>query len=108
MEKKDKDKRISNWRPISLLNVDYKIFSKSFASRLKKLLPNLISSQKTACLVQTFINESGRLISYLLSVTKKIKVKGDLVTNDIEKAFDWLGHTFLIGALEKIWKIFYR
>ena len=89
LEKKDKDKRlISNWRPILLLNVDYKIFSKSFASRLKKLLPNLASSQKTTYLAQTCINELGRLISYLLSVTKKIKVKGDLVTIDIEKAFD--------------------
>ena len=49
LEKKDKDTRlISNWRPTSLLNVDYKIISKLFASRLKKVLPNLISSQQTA------------------------------------------------------------
>ena len=44
----DKDKcLISNWRPIPLLNVDYKIISKIFASRLKKVLSNLISSQQT-------------------------------------------------------------
>ena len=49
LEKKDKNKRlISNWRAISLLNVDYKIISKVFASMLKKVLPNLISSQQTA------------------------------------------------------------
>ena len=89
LEKKDKDKRlISNWRPISLLNVDYKIISKILASRLKKVLPNLISSQQTAYVAQRRINESGRLISDLLSVTKKMKVTGYLVTNDIEKVFD--------------------
>ena len=75
LEKKDKDKRfISNRRPISLLNADYKIISKNFAPRLKKVLPNLISSQQTACVAKRCINESGRLISDLLSVTEKMKV----------------------------------
>ena len=72
MEKKDKNKRlISNWRPISLLNVDYKIISKIFAPRLKKVLANLISSQQTTYVAQRSINESGRLIFDLFSVTKK-------------------------------------
>ena len=102
LKKKGKDKRlISNWRPISILNADYKIISKIFAYRLKKVLPNLISSQQTAYVAERCINESGRLISDLLSVTKKMKVKDYLVTNDIEKAFDSLDHTFRISALEK-------
>ena len=67
---------------------------------MKKVLPNLISSQQTAYVAQRCINESGRLISDLLSVTKKMKVKGYLVTINIEKAFDSLDDTFLISALE--------
>ena len=74
---------------------------KIFAKKKKKVLPNLISSQQIAYVVQRSINGSGRLISDLLSVTKKMKVKGYLVTNDIEKAFDSLDHTFLISAHEK-------
>ena len=63
---------------------------KFLASTLKKILPNLISSQQTAYIAQRCINESGRVISDLLSVSKKVKVKGYLVTIDIEKAFDSL------------------
>ena len=70
-EKKDKDKRlIKNWRPIFLLNVDYKIISKALASRVKKVLPNLISPQQMAYVKNRFIGESGdRLITDIIEVT---------------------------------------
>ena len=40
--KKDDDlTSIKNWRPITLLNCDYKIASKAVASRVKAVLPKL-------------------------------------------------------------------
>ena len=61
-ERKDKDTRfIQNRRPISLLNVDLKIISKALSVKLKKVLPNLISSQQTAYVKNRHIGESGRL-----------------------------------------------
>ena len=43
VEKKGKDKRmIKNWRPISLINVDAKIASKTLAKRLERVLPEII------------------------------------------------------------------
>ena len=38
---------MQNWRPISWLNVDLQIKSKDLSERLKKVLPDLISSQQT-------------------------------------------------------------
>ena len=35
---------IKNWRPITLLNCDYKIAAKALANRLKKVLPKLVNS----------------------------------------------------------------
>ena len=47
--KKARDKRfVKNWRPVSLLNVDTKVLSKSLAEKLKHVLPELISSNQTA------------------------------------------------------------
>ena len=70
IDKKDKDKRfIKNWRPISLLNVDYEIITKALASRVKKFLPNLISPQQTTYVENRFIGESGRLIADIIEIT---------------------------------------
>ena len=42
LPKKGKDiKRVTNWRPITLLNVDYKIIAKVIATRLKRILHKL-------------------------------------------------------------------
>ena len=102
IEKKDRDKRfIKNWRPISLLNVDLKIISKALSEKLKKVLPDLISSQQTAYVKNRHIGESGRLISDVIEIAKIKKLDGFLVAMDIEKAFDSLDHDFLILTLEK-------
>ena len=102
IEKKDKDKRfIKNWRPISLLNVDYKIISKVFALRVNSLLSDFISSQQTAYVPFRCISESGRLISDVIEMADLLKLRGYLVTVDIEKAFDSLDHTFLEAVLKK-------
>ena len=67
LEKKNRNKRlIKNWRPISLLNTDMKIISKVLSTRIKGVLPYLISSNQTAYVKNRFISESGRLISDIL------------------------------------------
>ena len=103
MEKKDRDKRyIKNWRPISLLNFDYKIFSKALAKKLIDVIPNIISGEQTAYVKNRFIGESGRLTSDIIETTDIFNLSGYMVTMDIEKAFDSLDHTFLLKVLKKI------
>ena len=95
IEKKDREKRfIKNWRPISLLNVDYKIVSKALAATLKDILPKTISSEQSAYVKNRFIVENGRLISDITEVADLFNIEGYIVTMDIEKAFDSLDHTF--------------
>ena len=45
--KDGKDLRLlKNWRPITLLNSDYKILTKILANRLKKALPEIINADQ--------------------------------------------------------------
>ena len=64
IDKKIRDKRyITNWRPISLLNLDTKLLSKVLASKLKPILPSIIMCDQTAYVAGIFIGKSARLIS---------------------------------------------
>jgi len=57
---------IKNWRPISLLNCDYKIAAKAIANRFKHVPPNLIDSDQTGFLKSRFIGENIRLIDGII------------------------------------------
>ena len=97
----DKDKWLTkNWRPISFLHVNTKLVSKDLAGRLKTVLSSLISSNQTAHLNGRFISEGGRLISDIFEESDLLKLKGLLLTVDIEKAFDSVNHNFLLKVLE--------
>ena len=85
--KKDRDKTLlKNYRPISLLDVDLKIISKAFASRVKTVLPSIISLEQTGNIEKRFLGEGGRLIFDILSVTNNLKIKLS-VNNGYRKNF---------------------
>ena len=58
--------------------------SKVLSTRIKGVLPYLISSNQTAYVKNRFINESGRLISDILEITKILALEGFLVAIDID------------------------
>ena len=63
-------------------------------------MPTLSSSQQTAYVKNTFIGESGRLISEIIEIGGWFSITGFIVTMDIEKVFDSLHHKFLVYALK--------
>ena len=102
VEKKGKDKRmIKNWRPISLINVDAKIASKTLAKRLEKVLPEIIHSNQNAFVKGRSIFDAIRTIDDMIEYTKEKELSGILVAIDFEKAFDTLNFNFLIRTLHK-------
>ena len=99
--KKDKDPSyLKNWRPLSLLNVDYKIATKTLALRLKKVLPQVINNAQTGYIEGRFIGQNIRQISDILSFTAEQNIEGIATFIDFEKAFDSLEWEFLSKAIE--------
>ena len=91
---------LKNWRPISLLNVTFKLASATIANRLKKLLPNIISNTQAGFLPNRFIGECTRVVYDIMSYTERKKLNGLLILIDFEKAFDSISWNFLIKVLE--------
>ena len=98
--KKNKDKTIlENLRPISLLNVDYKILTKVIAKRIEKVLPTLINPDQTGYVKGRYIGENVRLIYDLLQYTDKLNKKGIAIFLDFKKAFDSIEWNYLLETL---------
>ena len=52
---------LSNWRPIMLLNTDYKIASKILAKRIERVLPSIIHHDQTGFMKGRYIGQNIRL-----------------------------------------------
>ena len=90
---------IENWRPISLLNVIYKIASGTIANRLKTVLNKLVNKDQTGFLAGRYIGENIRLIYDLMHYTEKNNIPGLLFIIDFQKAFDSVSWSFISNVL---------
>ena len=86
---------LKNWRPISLLNVVYKIASSAIANRLKTILNDIISPTQNGFLDGRYIGESTRIIYDIMQICDDQKKDGLLLLVDFEKAFDSVSWSFL-------------
>lgn len=57
LPKKGDLQEIKNWRPVSLLCTDLKIFSKALANRLKDVMGQVVHSDQTYCIPGRSINK---------------------------------------------------
>ena len=91
---------LSNWRPITLLNVDYKILARAIAKRIESKLPKLVHPDQTSFVKGRYIGQNVRLLNDLMEFTESNQLPGILLCIDFEKAFDTLEWPFIQHAVK--------
>jgi len=91
---------LKNWRPVALLCTDYKLLSKVFANRLKKVLDGIIHRDQSYCIPDRSIMDNLFLMRDLFDLCKLYSFDIGVFSLDQEKAFDRVDHGFLFSTLK--------
>ena len=88
-----------NWRPISLVNADYKLASKIITERLKKVTSSIVHQDQTCGVLGRSIQFSNlHLFRDTLDIIDKTTEPAILLMLNQEKAFDRVDHENLVLA----------
>ena len=100
--KKGEKRDLKNWRPISLLCVDYKIGTRALAARLQKVLPSVLHEDQTCGVPGRSIFSNLYLIRDLIEYCTAKNLPLAIISLDQEKAFDRVNWNFLDRVLQKM------
>ena len=99
--KKKDPTEISNYRPITLLNTDYKILTKALAVQLISEIEHLIHPDQAGFIRNRSIFNHIRLAKTIIDYAEVVEEDGAIVALDQEKAYDKIKHDYLWLTMEK-------
>jgi hypothetical protein len=91
-----------NYRPITLLQVDYKILAKILVARMKKVVNNFVSKEQLGFVPKRLIGEATHLLKLAQAYLEEEGRDGLLLALDWEKAFDRVSWEYYHLALEAL------
>ena len=91
-----------NYRPITLLNTDYKIFTRMLAQRMNKVVHQFVSETQKGFVPDAFIAEAAMLMKMTEAYINEEpnERQGIFLFLDMEKAFD---SEYRTNSLRKAW-----
>ena len=100
--KKGDSHDLKNWRPITLLNCDYKIMAAVLAARVQKVIGEIVHGNQTGYIKGRLAASNIRLTKDIIEYFIKTGQTGAIMLADFTKAFDVLDIQFLNLCLEKL------
>jgi hypothetical protein len=91
--------QITQFRPIALINVVFKIVSKAFSMKLDPIAHRIISPNQTTFIKGRFILEEVLALHEIVHEAKAKKMGSILLKLDFEKAYDRVNWEFLFEVL---------
>jgi len=93
--KKKDPNEISNYRPITLLNTDYKILTKIMALQLMERAQTMIHEDQAGFILKRSIFNHIRLARAIITYVELAEEDGAIIALDQEKAYDKIRHDYL-------------
>ena len=92
---------LANWRPLSLINTDAKLFTKLLANRFNSVLPGLVNPYQTGFLPNRLISDNGWLNQTIMANLQSAAPDDPCVAVllDQEKAYDRVHPEYLRRVL---------
>ncbi|KAG0928928.1 hypothetical protein G6F57_012969 [Rhizopus arrhizus] len=99
LPKKGDRRHLKNWRPISLICADAKVFTRLLANRLGGIVPDLLIPHQTGFLAERFIADNGLVTRLTMDIARRYRLPGIALLLDQEKAYDRVHSTYLRACL---------
>jgi hypothetical protein len=90
---------IANYRPITVLNTDYKIFTKALNTKLARVAPHLIHKDQAGFMNGWSVADQISLCEEMVEYAEDELQNGAIVALDQEKAYDKTSDNYLWQTL---------
>lgn len=92
---------IRNYRPLSIMGADYRLYTSILSHRLVQALEMVISDHQTAFLPGRLIGDNVKLVQCVIEKYKNSEEEAGILFLDQEKAYDRVSHVYLWECMRR-------